>query len=219
MKNLKILSMNLGKSFIPVIDRRKREYITDFLDEKSYDIIMLQGDNIPRNLDLNYIGMNYEIIKKNKGLITLHNKDIYVSPFSVDSDYIDTNIVYNKVNLLACLNINCKDLKDFYDVDDICKAYCNVNGKQYTKNRIITGKIPREVNLNSFCKSLGLKDISTDIGRITHKENKREIINHFFISENLEVASIHKLVGLTEVSKIGEAYPIEVSLTHQKILK
>ena len=163
--------------------------------------------------------MNYEIIKKNKGLITLHNKDIYVSPFSVDSDYIDTNIVYNKVNLLACLNINCKDLKDFYDVDDICKAYCNVNGKQYTKNRIITGKIPREVNLNSFCKSLGLKDISTDIGRITHKENNREIINHFFISEDLEVASIHKLVGLTEVSKIGEAYPIEVSLTHQKILK
>ena len=219
MKNLKILSMNLGKSFIPDIDRRKREYITDFLDEKSYDIIMLQGDNIPRNLDLNYIGMNYEIIKKNKGLITLHNKDIYVSPFSVDSDYIDTNIVYNKVNLLACLNINCKDLKDFYDVDDICKAYCNVNGKQYTKNRIITGKIPREVNLNSFCKSLGLKDISTDIGRITHKENNREIINHFFISEDLEVASIHKLVGLTEVSKIGEAYPIEVSLTHQKILK
>ena len=219
MKNLKILSMNLGKSFIPVIDRRKREYITDFLDEKSYNIIMLQGDNIPRNLDLNYIGMNYEIIKKNKGLITLHNKDIYVSPFSVDSDYIDTNIVYNKVNLLACLNINCKDLKDFYDVDDICKAYCNVNGKQYTKNRIITGKIPREVNLNSFCKSLGLKDISTDIGRITHKENNREIINHFFISEDLEVASIHKLVGLTEVSKIGEAYPIEVSLTHQKILK
>ncbi len=208
MKNLKILSMNLGKSFIPVIDRRKREYITDFLDEKSYDIIMLQGDNIPRNLDLNYIGMNYEIIKKNKGLITLHNKDIYVSPFSVDSDYIDTNIVYNKVNLLACLNINCKDLKDFYDVDNICKAYCNVNGKQYTKNRIITGKIPREVNLNSFCKSLGLKDISTDIGRITHKENNREIINHFFISEDLEVASIHKLVGLTEVS-----------LTHQKILK
>ncbi len=219
MKNLKILSMNLGKSFIPVIDRRKREYITDFLDEKSYDIIMLQGDNIPRNLDLNYIGMNYEIIKKNKGLITLHNKDIYVSPFSFDSDYIDTNIVYNKVNLLACLNINCKDLKDFYDVDNICKAYCNVNGKQYTKNRIITGKIPREVNLNSFCKSLGLKDISTDIGRITHKENNREIINHFFISEDLEVASIHKLVGLTEVSKIGEAYPIEVSLTHQKILK
>ena len=121
--------------------------------------------------------------------------------------------------MLACLNINCKDLKDFYDVDDICKAYCNVNGKQYTKNRIITGKIPREVNLNSFCKSLGLKDISTDIGRITHKENNREIINHFFISEDLEVASIHKLVGLTEVSKIGEAYPIEVSLTHQKILK
>ena len=219
MKNLKILSMNLGKSFIPVIDRRKREYITDFLDEKSYDIIMLQGDNIPRNLDLNYIGMNYEIIKKNKGLITIHNKDIYVSPFFTDSNYIDTNIVHNNMKFLACLNINCKDLKDFYDVDNICKAYCNVNGKQYTKNRIITGKIPREVNLNSFCKSLGLKDISTDIGRITHKENNREIINHFFISEDLEVASIHKLVGLTEVSKIGEAYPIEVSLTHQKILK
>ena len=219
MKNLKILSMNLGKSFIPVIDRRKREYITDFLDEKSYDIIMLQGDNIPRNLDLNYIGMNYEIIKKNKGLITLHNKDIYVSPFSVDSDYIDTNIVYNKVNLLACLNINCKDLKDFYDVDNICKSYSNINSKSYIISRIITGRLPREVNLNSFCKSLGLKDISTDIGRITHKENNREIINHFFISEDLEVASIHKLVGLTEVSKIGEAYPIEVSLTHQKILK
>ena len=215
MKNLKILSMNLGKSFIPVIDRRKREYITDFLYEKSYDIIMLQGDNIPRNLDLNYIDMNYEIIKKNKGLITLHNKDIYVSPFSVNSDYIDTNIVHNKISSLACFNINCKDLKNFYDVDNICKTY----SENYIKTRVITGRLPIEVNTDSFCKSLDLKDISTDIGKITHKENKREIINHFFISRDLEVASIHKLVGLTEVSKIGEAYPIEVSLAYKKVLK
>ena len=215
MINLKILSMNLGKAFIPIIDKKKKEYITNFLDEKSYDIIMLQGDNIPRNLDLNYIDMNYDIIKKNKGLITLHNKDIYVSPFSVESDYIDTNVVHNKTSSLACFNINCKDLKNFYDVDNICKSY----SKNYIKSRVITGRLPIEVNTDSFCKFLDLKDVSTNIGKITHEKNKRDIINHFFISRNLEVTSVHKLVGLTEVSKIGEAYPIEVSLTYKKVLK
>ena len=219
MKNFKILSMNLGKSFIPVIDKKKRKYITEFLDEKNYDIIMLQGENIPRNLDLKYISTNYGVIRKNKGLITLHDKNLYVSPFFTDSNYIDTNMAHNDMKFLAFLNINCKDLKDFYDVDNICKSYSDINSRNYIISRIITGRLPREVNIDSFCKSLKLKDISTDIGKITHKENNREIINHFFISDNLEVTNIHKLVGITEVSKIGEAYPIEVSLTYKKALK
>ena len=43
------------------------------------------------------------------------------------------------------------------------------------------------------------------------------MLNHFFISRNLGCMNIHKLVGMTEVSKIGEAYPIEVTL--KKVLK
>ena len=31
MKNLKILSMNLGRGFVPIKDKGKREYLMEFL--------------------------------------------------------------------------------------------------------------------------------------------------------------------------------------------
>ena len=64
-----------------------------------------------------------------------------------------------------------------------------------------------------------LEDVSTLVGQKTHTKNNREILNHFFISRNLEIDSIHKLVGLTENLGIGEAYPIEASISHKKVLK
>ena len=46
MENLRILSMNLGRRFVPIKDKGKREYITDFIKEEGYDIVMLQGNII-----------------------------------------------------------------------------------------------------------------------------------------------------------------------------
>ena len=46
MENLRILSMNLGRRFVPIKDKGKREYITDFIKEEGYDIVMLQGNYI-----------------------------------------------------------------------------------------------------------------------------------------------------------------------------
>ena len=62
-----------------------------------------------------------------------------------------------------------------------------------------------------------LSDISTLVDKESHTKNNREMLNHLFISRNLECVNIHKLVGLTEVSKIEEDYPIEVTL--KKVLK
>ena len=78
-------------------------------------------------------------------------------------------------------------------------------------------RFPREVDTNLFCDAFDLEDISTLVGQETHAKNNREMLNHFFISRNLGCMNIHKLVGMTEVSKIGEAYPIEVTL--KKVLK
>ena len=33
MKNLRILSMNLGRRFVPIKDKGKREYLMDFIRE------------------------------------------------------------------------------------------------------------------------------------------------------------------------------------------
>ena len=62
-----------------------------------------------------------------------------------------------------------------------------------------------------------LEDISTKVGQESHAKNNKEMVNHFFMSKIIEKESVHKLVGMTEVSKIGEAYPIEVTL--KKVLK
>ena len=76
MKNLKILSMNLGRGFVPIKDKRKREYLMEFIKEENYDVVMLQGTNICHNLDLNRFLGYYEIQRCynfQERVVTLYN--------------------------------------------------------------------------------------------------------------------------------------------------
>ena len=64
-----------------------------------------------------------------------------------------------------------------------------------------------------------MTDVSTLVGQESHIKNNRDMLNHFFISRNLEIDSVHKLVGMTEKSGIGETYSIEASISYKKVLK
>ena len=118
---------------------------------------------------------------------------------------------------MAVVNVNCKNPKDMDKIFKACEVYSKEEDPHYVKSRIVAGRFPREVDTNLFCDMFDLNDISTLIGQETHAKNNREMLNHFFVSRNLECMNVHKLVGMTEVSKIGEAYPIEVTL--KKVLK
>ena len=54
MKNLKILSMNLRRGFVPIKDKGKREYLMEFIKKEDYDIVMLQGNRIGSNRQCDY---------------------------------------------------------------------------------------------------------------------------------------------------------------------
>ena len=84
-------------------------------------------------------------------------------------------------------------------------------------SRIVAGRFPKTFDTNLFCDKFDLDDISTFVGQDTHIENNRDMANHFFISRDLEAESVHKLVGWTETLKLGEAYPVQVTL--KKVLK
>ena len=62
MQNLRILSMNLGRNFVPVIDKNKKTLVTNYLNAESYDFIMLQGNNLDSNINLSSV--KYKILKK-----------------------------------------------------------------------------------------------------------------------------------------------------------
>lgn len=211
MKNLKILSMNLGRRFVPIKDKDKREYLMDFIREEDYDIVMLQGNGI--NLDV----CNYITINNNKKVSLLCHDRLTGFDSEVGYKYVKSSIIYCDNSVLACININCDNPKNMEDVYKVCESYSNPNTIYNLKTRIVAGRLPREVDTNEFCDAFDLDDISTLVGVMSHVKNNREMVNHFFISRNLEAESVHKLVGMTEVSGIGEAYPIEVTL--KKVLK
>ena len=213
MKNLKILSMNLGRGFVPIKDKGKREYLMDFIKEEDYDIVMLQGNRIGSNRLFKDLGYSYADSSKN--VITLVSKREIVENSSTDE--LNCSIISNITNPVELINVNCKDSKNFDDVFNICDYYSRQDSKGFVRSRIVAGRFPREVDTNEFCDAFDLEDISTLVGQETHAKNNREMLNHFFISRNLGCMNIHKLVGMTEVSKIGEAYPIEVTL--KKVLK
>lgn len=216
MQNLKILSMNLGRSFVPVIDKNKKTLVTNYLNAESYDFIMLQGNNLDSNINLS--SLNYKILKNSKRLMTLY-KGLKVFNTGTNSEVIDTNIVQYNRSLIACINVNCSKVKDFKEVEDICQSYSNFDSYNYMKSRVITGRFPREVDLNTFCDLYDLDDVSSLLALDTHIKNNREILNHLLISRNLEVFDLKKLVGLKEIANIGEAYPIEASLCYKKVWK
>ena len=214
MKNLKILSMNLGRGFVPIKDKGKREYLRDFIKEEDYDIVMLQGNILTSNID--FSKLDYNAINYKNRMALLYDKNLIGYGIAFKSKVVSSTIMYNK-GPIACINVNCDNSKNMEDVYKVCEAYSNPNAIHTLKTRIVAGRFPREVDTNEFCDAFDLEDISTLVGQKTHAKNNREMLNHFFISRNLGCMNIHKLVGMTEVSKIGEAYPIEVTL--KKVLK
>ena len=218
MKNLEILSMNLGRSFIPIKSDSRRRKITSLLEKGNYDIIMLQGDNLEKNVDFKHLGYIYSS-PDNKKTLTLSNINFPVYSGGLEEGLYNSSIIKYKGRKLVCVNINARSESDMSKVFDVCSRYSNPKDENYAENRIIAGRLPREVDTNTFCDLFDLEDVSTLIGQETHIKNKREMLNHLFVSRNLECLNVHKLVGMTEVSKLGEAYPIEASLSYKKVLK
>ncbi len=213
MKNLRILSMNLGRRFVPIKDKGKREYITDFIKEEGYDIVMLQGNGVGRNSFFKNLG--YDYTDSSKDVITLVSNRTIVE--SKVTDVLNCSIISNIDRPVMLVNVNYKNLKNIDELFDVCDIYSKEKDAHYVRSRIIAGRFPNAFDTNEFCDQFNLDDISTLVGHDTHIKNNREMVNHFFISRNLEALSVHKLVGMTEVSGIGEAYPIEVTL--KKVLK
>lgn len=213
MKNLRILSMNLGKTFIPVKDKSKREYITNYINHEGYSIVMLQGNTLTSNID--FSKLDYNAINYRNRMALLYDKDLKGYDIDFKSKVVSSTIMFNK-GPMAWINVNCDNPNNMEDVYKVCEAYNNPNTEHVLKTRIVAGRFPREVDTNQFCDMFDLDDISTLVGGMSHAKNNREMLNHFFISRNLEALNVHKLVGMTEVSKVGEAYPIEAVLTYKK---
>ena len=187
----------------------------EFIKKEDYDIVMLQGNRIGSNRLFKDLGYSYADSTKN--VITLVSKREIVENSSTNE--LNCSIISNITKPVELINVNCKDSKKFDDVFNICDYYSRQDSKGFVSSRIVAGRFPREVDTNEFCDLFDLEDVSTLVGQKTHTKNNREILNHFFISRNLEIDSIHKLVGLTENLGIGEAYPIEASISHKKVLK
>lgn len=214
MKNLKILSMNLGRRFVPFKDKGKRQYLMDFIKEEDYDIIMLQGNALTSNI--NFSKMDYNAIAYYNRMALLYNRNLQVCDTDFKSKVASATVICDK-DPIVCINVNCESSNRIEDVFNVCYDYSSINNAHAFATRIVAGRFPKEVDINEFCDVFNLDDISTLVGQETHAKNNREMLNHFFISRNLEALNVHKLVGMTEVSKIGEAYPIEVTL--KKVLK
>lgn len=219
MKNFKILSMNIGHAFIPIMEKNKKEIVKNQLKE-NYDIIMLQGKGLSRT-DF-YKELDYNCAISSKNVVTLSSKKKLFE--SSATEVHNSSVVYDKGLPIVFINVNCKNMKKIDQVIRACQLYSKEENAHYIKRRIIAGRFPVEFDQKKFCSMFNLKDISTTVGGDTHIENKREILNHLFISSDFEVDNIYKLVGLTEVAKTGEAYPIaatirEKNYAYKKVLR
>ena len=175
---------------------------------------MLQGNDI----NVSYRNLGYEEINSNNKVITFLRSSFLVCDIDFSNfGIVNSFVTYYDRSPLSIINVNCKNPKDMDKVFKACDVYSKEDDPHYVKSRIVAGRFPREVDTNLFCDAFDLEDVSTLIGQKTHAKNNREMLNHFFVSRNLECMNVHKLVGMTEVSKIGEAYPIEVTL--KKVLK
>lgn len=215
MENLKIFSMNLGRGFIPIKDKRKKEFLREKIDTEKYDVVMLQGNGIGRNIFFKDLG--YDYADSSKEVITLVSNRLIVE--SRATNILNCSIISNIDRPIILVNVNCKDLKNIDELYDACDLYSKEKDVHYVRSRIVAGRFPRAFDTNLFCDQFDLDDVSTLIGLDTHIKNNRDMVNHFFISRNLEAENVRKLVGLTETLKLGEAYPIEASIVRKKVLK
>ncbi len=213
MENLKIFSMNLGRGFIPIKDKRKKEFLREKIDTEKYDVVMLQGNGVGRNSFFKDLG--YDYADSSKDVLTLVSNRLIVE--SRATNILNCSIISNIDRPVILVNVNCKDLKNIDELFDACDIYSKEKDVHYVRSRIVAGRFPKAFDTNLFCDQFDLDDVSTLIGQDTHIKNNRDMVNHFFISRNLECMNVHKLTGMTEISGIGEAYPIEVTL--KKVLK
>ena len=214
MKNLKILSMNFGRSFIPIKDKKKKEFLRNKLMEGPYDILMAQGYGIIDGVDLDNTFYNYTNAFDRTVTFSRNKLPIFENILSKE---INSSVVFIGKSPLAVVNVNFSNPKYVESLYNYCRIYNNLDNEYYVRSRIVAGRFPKSFDTNLFCDLFDLDDISTFVGQDTHTENNRDMVNHFFISRDLEAESVHKLVGMTEVYGIGEAYPIEVTL--KKVLK
>ena len=214
MKNLKILSMNFGRSFIPIKDKKKKEFLRNKLMEGPYDILMAQGYGIIDGVDLDNTFYNYT--NAFDRIVTFSRNKLPIFE-NILSKEINSSVVFIGKSPLAVVNVNFSNPKYVESLYNYCRIYNNLDNEYYVRSRIVAGRFPKSFDTNLFCDLLDLDDISTFVGQDTHTENNRDMVNHFFISRDLEAESVHKLVGWTETLKLGEAYPIEVTL--KKVLK
>ena len=214
MKNLKIVSFNLGKKFVPVKYSNKREVVSKFLLDQDCDVILLQGEKIKYNIWLDSLKEKYLYVEKGKAM-TLIKKEIQAFP---ENHLTGPNnvVFYSFRKPFVSVNVNYKKMSDMKDVLSICKNYSDPDSPFYVPNRIIGGRFPNEFHQEEFCDRLDLNDLSTSIAPHTHERNNRAMVNHLFISRNLSSDQVYKNVGIVEVSKIGEAYPIEAKIILQK---
>ena len=223
MKNLKILSMNLGYGFIFIKEKKKKIILKEQIKKEDYDIVMLQGNNI----DVNYEDLGYEAINSNDKAVTFFKEKLPICNTELfGSGIVNVLVTSYYSRPLVVVNVNCKNMKSYsYDVRsfdtvlDMCKKYSDPASEYFVRRMIVAGRFPRGVDTNIFCDMFDLDDVSTLVGIDTHIKNNREMLNHFFISRSLEAESVHKLVGMSEVTKVGEAYPIETSISYKKVLK
>ena len=220
MENLRILSMNLGRRFVPIKDKSKRELITSYINEEKYNIVMLQGNKINNSININCLE-NYKPVNYNNRNAILHDLTLRCFRGDFESRVINSSIV-DWGNYLACISVNCKSFLDIDNVLDVCYDYSNPTSSYYVESRVVTGRFPKGFDIGDFCDKYDLEDVSSLVGKDIHVKNNKEMLNHLFVSRDIEVINIHKLVGMTEVSKIGEAYPIELTIkpgTLKKVLK
>lgn len=220
MKNLKILSMNLGRSFIPVKSTKKGEILSRKIVKEGYDLVMLQGDHISRSINLDYLkNYDYKSVNYNDKAVTLAKNKPSFCRVDAEKENLSSSFLYYDNEPLVCVNVNCKDDKGFYDVYDLCSDYSREDSQKYVPSVIVAGRFPKEVDTNTFCDNFNLEDVSSLVAQNYHILNNRDVVNHLFISRNLEWEDVKKLVGMTEISRIGEAYPIEASIGRKKVLK
>lgn len=217
MKNLKILSMDFGNNYIVKRMQSKKELLSNILLMQEYDMILLQGKNVTNMIQTSdIVGNRYQTKVMSKNLMSIWKDQYHCFTSSTLLETVDQNIIYFDNRPIACLNINCKYPNNFYDVLDCLDAYSRSDSVSYVASRIITGRFPKEIDPNEFCDAFDLKDVSTIVAQNAHMKYNQKILRHLFISRNLECKSIQKLIGLTEVSKIGEAYPLEATITYRK---
>ena len=114
MKNLKIVSFNIGSKYIPIKDNRKKQIITDFINEEDYDIVMLQGDNVSSNI--NTKSLDYNSTKFNNRVVTLYKDSLPLLGELTYGGVCNVSLTNYASTFLASINNNIKNNNEVRDM-------------------------------------------------------------------------------------------------------